>query len=108
VDSPDDVIRAIEEAFRSVPLGKITLHEAEKMDSYGSTDAVLRAARDLDPERDWRDVPDDSLRACPDALSFLDPVSWRFYLPAYMRFGLRDLKDFPNAAMSSAPCANVA
>ena len=46
-------------------------------------------ARDLDPERDWRDVPDGSIQECPVGLAFLDSVSWRFYLPAYIRYGLR-------------------
>jgi len=102
VDSVEEVIRAIEGAFRGVPLGKLTLHEAEKMDSYGSTDADLKAARGLDRERDWRDVPDASIRECPVALCFLDPLSWRFYLPAYMRYGLRHLKEVSNSAMSDA------
>ena len=85
----NDVIGEIEAAFRDVPLGERTLHQAELMDRY-ATDAERLAARELDPERDWREVPDASIRECPDALSFLDPVSWRFYLPAYMRYSLRN------------------
>ena len=88
--SVDDVIREIEDAFLGVPLGQLTLHEADLMDSYGATEAQRKAARDRDPERDWRAVPDASLRECDYALSYLDPVSWRFYLPAFMRCGLRD------------------
>jgi hypothetical protein len=84
----DQVIRELEDAFLGVPLGKITLHEAEALESY-ATDVQRRAARELDRERDWRDVPDQAIRECPAALSFLDPESWRFYLPAYIRYGLR-------------------
>jgi hypothetical protein len=102
MDSPEDVIDAIEEAFRGVPLGKITLHEAEAMDRYSFTDADLRAAREIDPERDWRDIADTSIQECPDALAFLDPVSWSFYLPAYIRYGLRHLDEFSNSAIDSA------
>ena len=87
MESVDRVIREIEDAFRGAPLGSVTLHEAEVMDAYG-TEAERGAARDLDRERDWRDVPDASIRECPAALSFLDPLSWRFYLPAYIRYGL--------------------
>jgi hypothetical protein len=101
VESAEDVIGAIERAFRGVPLGRITLHEAEAMDSYSSVD-TLRAARDRDPERDWRDVPDASIRHCPAALSFLDVVSWRFYLPAYMSYGLRHFKERTNSLIDAA------
>jgi len=87
-----DIIAAIEEAFASVSRGAVTLHEAEVLDVYG-TDAERRDARAQDPEQDWRDVPDPSIEACSDALPHLDPVSWRFYLPAFMRLGLRRLMD---------------
>jgi hypothetical protein len=64
----NDVISEIEAAFRDVPLGRRTLHEAEVMDRYSATEADFAAARDLDRERDWRDVPDASIRECPEAL----------------------------------------
>jgi len=90
VNAVNDVISAIEAAFRDVFRGALTLHEAELVDRYSATNAERMAAREVDREDDWRDVPDASIRQCPDALSFLDPVSWRFYLPAYMRFSLRN------------------
>jgi hypothetical protein len=102
VESADDVIRTIEEAFRGVPLGTLTLHEAELLDRYSSTDAERSAARKLDPERDWRAVPDASIQECGDALSFLDTTSWRFYLPAFMRCGLRHITDMDNSALGNA------
>jgi len=101
MEAVETVIAAIEAAFGSVARGAVTLHEAEVMDDYG-TDAELRAARTCDPEVDWRDVPDSSIRECPAALSFLDPVSWRFYLPAYMRFGLRHLEDSRSSTIDDA------
>jgi hypothetical protein len=84
----EQVIKEVEDAFRGVPLGKLTLHEAEALDGY-ATDVERRAARELDREQDWRDVPDTAIQECSVALSFLDPESWRFYLPAYIRYGLR-------------------
>ena len=44
-------------------------------------------------------MPGVSIEECPDALSFLDPEGWRFYLPAYMRWALRDLKDSHSTAI---------
>jgi hypothetical protein len=90
LESVESIIQTIEQAFSGVRRGAITLHEAEVLDSYG-TDAERQDARTLDTEDDWRQVPDASIGECPVALSFVDPKSWRFYLPAYMRFGLRFL-----------------
>jgi hypothetical protein len=101
MDSAENIITAIEEAFAGVVRGAVTLHEAEVIDDYG-TDAERLHARTYDPEVNWRDVPDSSIEECPGALSFVDPVSWRFYLPAYMRFGLRHLRDSRNSAIDHA------
>jgi hypothetical protein len=97
----EHIIQSIEQAFAGVRRGSITLHEAEVLDSYG-TDAERQDARTLDTEEDWRQVPDSSIRECPTALSFVDPESWRFYLPAYMRFGLRFLANPNNGAIDHA------
>jgi hypothetical protein len=97
----EDIIRGIEQAFGGVCRGAITLHEAEVIDDYG-TEVDRQDARLLDTEDDWREVPDTSIESCPDALSFVDPASWRFYLPAYMRFGLRHLGDGRNGAIDHA------
>ncbi|NUO49410.1 MAG: hypothetical protein HOV80_11195 [Polyangiaceae bacterium] len=101
MDPVEDIIRAIEEAFAGVPCGEITIHEAEVIDAYG-TEAMRRKARARDTETDWRDVPDSSVTECSDALTFLDPVGWRFYLPVYMRFGLRHLRSGHNNAIDHA------
>jgi hypothetical protein len=101
MDSAEELISAIEAAFAGVPRGAITLHEAEVMDSYG-LETERRAARAHDPEEDWRAVPDTSIEECPAALSFVDPLSWRFYLPAFMRLGLRDFKSSRDATIDLA------
>jgi hypothetical protein len=95
------IIDQIERAFAGVRRGSITLHEAEVIDAYG-TDAERRRARARDTEEDWRDVPDASVEACPDALTFVDPESWRFYLPAYMRYGLRHLQSRRSSTIDHA------
>lgn len=91
-ESVEDLIGAIEAAFAGVPRGQVTIHEAEVMDDYG-TDAERRSAHARDLEQDWREVAGSSIAACPCALSYFDPPSWRFYLPAYMRWTLQRLKD---------------
>jgi hypothetical protein len=53
------------------------------------SEAEWQAAKDKDPETDWRLVPVSFLDECDTALSHATPQSWRFYLPAYMRRALR-------------------
>ena len=101
MESVESIIAAIEEAFAGVARGSVTLHEAEIIDDYGTAAERLHA-RARDPEVNWPDVPDSSIQECPAALSFVDPVSWRFYLPAYMRFGLRHLREPRNSAIDHA------
>ncbi len=86
----DTLIASIESAFAGTKQGTITLHEAEALDDYATEDERVRA-RQLDQEADWRRIPDASLHACSNALPHLDAVSWRFYLPAFMRFALRTI-----------------
>lgn len=101
MDVAQTIIEQIERAFAGVRRGSITLHEAEVIDDCG-TDAERRRARARDTEEDWRDVSDGAIRECPDALTFVDPQSWRFYLPAYMRYALRHSKSRRNAAFDHA------
>ncbi len=88
---------AIRVAFNGVRRGTITLHEALVIDNYGSTEQ-RNAARQIDTERAWQHIPDDQLSDTYSALTHLDPVSWRFYLPAYMIFAVRRGLTHPSAA----------
>ena len=82
------IIEAIRAAFAAVPRGAITIHEAEVIDEYGSDD--MRAeARLLDSEPSWESVPDADIEQCTTALCYLDPLGWRYYIPAYMIWSLR-------------------
>jgi hypothetical protein len=90
-DEPQALIQAIRAAFAGVPRGRVTIHEAEVMDVYG-TAAERRTARLLDTEDTWDEVPDRDIEACTTALSHLDPEGWRYYLPAYMIWSLRHFR----------------
>jgi hypothetical protein len=70
------------------------------LDNYGSAQAQAEA-RTLDPEERWQLVPDQALIDCESALSFLDPPGFRFYLPAFMRAGLRQFPQDPHGFRSS-------
>jgi hypothetical protein len=88
-ESREDLIRAIEERFADVRLDDgVTLHEANVIDDYG-TDEERMAARRLDNEDRWQEIPDKHIEDYPAILCFVDLKGFRYHLPAYMRWSLR-------------------
>ena len=83
-----ELIRVIEEAFDGVEGPELlTLHVAEAHDSYDyDHDEQHRAFDHYDC---WQGIPDKDMLECPHALSYVDKVGMRFYLPAFMTFFLR-------------------
>ena len=89
---PDEIVAKIEQAFAKVTRGAgVTLHETKVIDAHGSERDRAKARR-KDTERRWQNVPDAVIEAHPEALSFLDPAGFRYYLPAYMRWSLLHFK----------------
>lgn len=83
------VIAEIETAFDGVSRGDgVTLHEADVIDDCGS-DKERGAARQLDTETRWQDVPDELIERFSCPLSFLDGAGFAYYIPAYMRWAIR-------------------
>jgi len=81
------LIADIRKAFEGVTRkGGVSWSEAGVIDGYGS-DAERAAARASDTESSWWDLVHDS-HWDPDAgwggFSFLDPIGFRYYLPAAM------------------------
>ena len=86
----DAVIAQIERAFDGVSRdGGVSLHEAFAIDCCVS-DAEQVKARQLDTESRWQDVPGLDIEHYPSALHYLDPIGFRYYLPAYMTWTLKD------------------
>lgn len=83
------LITDITAAFDGVSRGDgTTLHEAMAIDDREPPEEQ-RAARRLDLEGRWQDVPDCDIFECCSALSFLDESGFRYYIPAFMIYGLR-------------------
>jgi hypothetical protein len=83
------LIALITEAFRDVQLEDgTTIHEADLEGAY-SEDSERLLAREKDTEASWLDVPDWKIERFTTLL-FMDPKGWRFYLPAYMIWSLRN------------------
>lgn len=84
------VIQQIESAFAEVSREDgITLHEADVIDSYGSP-AERLAAREKDTDTCWQDVPAEVIARLYCSLTYLDPIAWRYYIPAYLVWTLKN------------------
>ena len=84
------LIQEIENAFDDVSREDgLTLHEANAIDDW-KTIPEQHFARKLDCETRWQDVPEQAIVSYGSALSFLDAKGFRYYLPAFMIFALRN------------------
>lgn len=82
------LIGQIRAAFASVTrLGGVSLHEADVIDGYGSPQQ-RNAARKLDTDRVWWEVPETDIERYHWILPFLDATGFRYYVPAYMTWAL--------------------
>lgn len=81
-------LAALKAAFEGVRLEDgVSLHEADVTDDYGC-ERERKAARALDPEVDWRDVPTRELERMSWVWSYFDAKGFRFYLPAILTWWL--------------------
>jgi hypothetical protein len=86
----DSLIARIEAAFGHVRLGEgVSLHQARAMDDYES-EATIASVRTFDTEHRWQDVSDEKLDRLSDTLPFMDAEGFRFYMPRFMTFALRN------------------
>jgi hypothetical protein len=76
----------LEEAFGHIPVPE---PEETVYDSSGDDLEFLEVA-ELLGGRHWRELDADDLMYQHDALAFLSPEDFRFYLPAFVRFALLD------------------
>lgn len=94
----DAVTRQIETAFDEVSrIRGVTLHEANAK-YEGRRTSKRRAARRLDTETRWQDVPESDIERYHWILSHFNPVGFRYYMPAYM---IWSLKNYADAEMKS-------
>jgi hypothetical protein len=95
------VIAVIVEAFRNVRReGGITIHEADAIDAYGCYEDPA-IARERDDETFWQYVPGDKIEKLSEVFPFLDDKGFRFYIPAYMKWTLENLRSGGNSCGST-------
>lgn len=83
----ESIIRDIRTAFGDVRRGTLSLHEA--MIANDVTANELADAADLDKDERWEEIPDGDLEAAGEAFYGADPISWRYFMPAFMVWPLR-------------------
>jgi len=83
------VIAQIERDFATVNrVGGVSIREAGVIDDWG-TDEECARARAQDTDTHWSEVDIHNLDPGGAALTFCDPVGFRYLMPAYMVFTLR-------------------
>lgn len=85
----DELIKFIEEVFDGVeqPL-EITLQVAEIHDDYDYDNDEEHRKNDFFGR--WQEIPSEHIKKCQTALSYVDKVGMRYYLPAYMVWYLKN------------------
>ena len=89
-DEEQALIHEIEAAFDGVRLEDgISLNMTEYNDSGGSAPKYAELAKS-DEREDWRRIPDETLENFTVTFCFTDLKGFRFYIPAYMRWIVRN------------------
>ena len=84
------LIACIRDAFRGTAPGNgTTIHEADLEGCY-TDDSERLAARAKDTETNWEDVPNWKIERFSSVMPFFDAEGYRFYIPAYMIWTLKN------------------
>ena len=100
MDSSLAIIEFIRSAFANVSRGAVSLHEAYVID-YGGSMEERKLAREKDTDSNWQQVPDETLEGFPYALHFVDIQSWRYYIPAFMIWVLKNYRTSQSMTMNT-------
>ena len=78
----------------------VSLHQARIIDGYGSAEAEAQA-RLLDTDSHWWEVPDAWIAEFYEILNFVDPKGFRYYIPAYMIWVLKNYHNTQSNSVDS-------
>jgi len=89
------VIEIIETAFLDVPRAEISLRQFVLTDKKGMSGEITdeeweSAGKDRVDSR-WEEIPDDEIIECDCLLAHMEAQEFRYFLPAYMRFSLKNI-----------------
>lgn len=73
----------------------------------GESDEYVELRQELKGLR-WQDVPDSLIRRETSCLSFLSPLAFRYYLPAYLMYSVRNIENPDSGCMNTLASLRVA
>ena len=79
----------------------ISLNAAQALDDYSSLEEAKKIGRKMDRDTQWQEVPDKWLMQFQDIFPYLDPKGFRYYIPAYMVWSLKEPKASDSNSLSS-------
>jgi Family of unknown function (DUF6714) len=83
----NSIIEEIRDAFRDVPRGPLSLHQA--IVKTWTDDNRVTEVGALDTDTHWSQIRDIDIQIGAKALYGADPESWRYLIPAFMIWTLR-------------------
>jgi hypothetical protein len=79
----------------------ISLHAARALDDYSSLEEAKKIGQKMDLDTKWQEVPDEWIMKFHDIFPFLDPKGFRYYIPAYMVWSLKEPKASESNSLGS-------
>jgi len=96
-----EIIDEIASAFAGVTRDDgVSLHQADVIDDYGTPEQQM-AARELDVDETWDQVPDEDIAKYYWVLSHMDPKGLQYYVPAFMTWALRNYDVSDSASLDA-------
>jgi hypothetical protein len=88
------LITRIENAFDGAVRAETSLWQFQLTDRYGMSREITAdewaAAGKRRVDATWQQIPDDEIEECDCLLAHMGPEEFLYYLPAYMRYGLKN------------------
>lgn len=88
------LITGIEGAFDGTARSETSLRQFQLTDQFGMSREITAdewaAAGRKRVDTTWQEIPDEEIEECDCLLAHMGPEEFRYYLPAYMRYGLRN------------------
>ncbi len=88
-----EIFQLIHTAFAGVPRPDYTLADAKVADEWGD-----ESARFDERDQTWKDIPDEFIARSTAVFCFLPVNCWRYYVPAFMTYAIRHIRDFKTEA----------
>jgi hypothetical protein len=88
------LIISVENAFNGTARAGTSLRQFQLTDRYGMSREITvdewAAAGKMRVDATWQEIPDEEIEECDCLLAHMGPEEFLYYLPAYIRYGLKN------------------